>query len=354
MYSLRRYILWIVPALLCTACGGRVGSSVVPPPTSPPVPPPFIAGHGTLAVIDVADPKTKTVRLFRPDSDHEFATIITHGERYQPNSITFDHRGRLYVGVNDTNFPGKYTVTEFKVNGLERIREITDLPGWNGSSVVTDDQNYLYVNTKAFLGGDIKIYKPNADRKPYLEIKDTGNLITTLAAHDTLWVASEVVHGAFLDGYELRSRKSKFSHSIKGVESSKIAVNADGSWAAVFLRNLLSPEWAVNVFSAKTGFLRQIIKGKNLKAMAGDGASTIYVSESGPGRVFRCDFQHCPVYFATNSNNPAALAVNPRNRNLYIANRDAGNVQVYHPGQSHPFLTIAPGKFEPTGLAIEP
>ena len=35
--------------------------------------------------------------------------------------------------------------------------------------MTTDDQNYLYVNTPAFLGGDIKIYSPNADRKPFLE-----------------------------------------------------------------------------------------------------------------------------------------------------------------------------------------
>ncbi|HEX3456406.1 MAG TPA: hypothetical protein VHR97_00480, partial [Candidatus Baltobacteraceae bacterium] len=156
MYSLRRYLLWIVPALLCAGCSGSIGSSVAPPPPPPSPGPPFIAGHGTLAVIDVADPKSRKVRLFRPDSDQEFATIVSPGERYQPNSITFDHRGHLYVGVNDTNFPGKYTVSEFKVSNLERIREITDLPGWNRSSVVTDDQNYLYVNTKAFLGGDIK------------------------------------------------------------------------------------------------------------------------------------------------------------------------------------------------------
>ena len=49
-----------------------------------------------------------------------------------------------------------------------------------------------------------------------------------------------------------------------------------------------------------------------------------------------------------------ALAVNLRNRNLYVANRDAGNVQIYRVGETIPFLTIAPSKFEPTALAVEP
>ena len=30
MYRLRRYILWIVPALLCAACSGSVGTNPAP------------------------------------------------------------------------------------------------------------------------------------------------------------------------------------------------------------------------------------------------------------------------------------------------------------------------------------
>ena len=356
MYSLRRYILWIVPALLCAACSGNVGTNPAPPPPAPSPGPPFIAGHGTLAVIDVANPKARQVRLFHPGSTREFATIVFPGERYHPNSLTFDRRGHLYIGSNDTQGFGEYIVSEFKVSNLERVREIRDLPRWNHSSVATDDQNYLYVNTPAFLGGDIKIYSPNVDRKPFLEIKDLGTPMTTLPAPNRLWVASQTIHGSFLDGYEVRSRKREFSHSLGGVNASKITVNADGdgSLAAVFSQRPLSPDFMVAVYSQKTGFLKKIAEGRNLKAMAGDNANTIYVSESSPGKVLLCDWQHCRDYLATNSNEPVALAVNLRNRNLYVANRDAGNVQIYRVGETIPFLTIAPSKFEPTALAVEP
>ena len=355
MYRLRRYILWIVPALLCAACSGSVGTTPAPP--APPSPgPPFVAEHGTLAVIDVANPKRREVRLFRPDSDREFSTIVFPGERYHPNSLTFDRRGHLYIGSNDTQGFGEYIVSEFKVSNLERVREIRDLPRWNHSSVATDDQNYLYVNTPAFLGGDIKIYSPNVDRKPFLEIKDLGTPMTTLPAPNRLWAASQTIHGSFLDGYQVRSRKREFSHSLGGVNASKITVNGegDGSLAAVLSQRPLSPDFMVTVYSEKTGFLKKIAEGRNLKAMAGDNANTIYVSESGPGQVLICDWQHCQNHFATNSDNPVALAVNPRNRNLYVANRDAGNVAVYHPGAGQPFLTIKPTKFEPTAIAVEP
>ena len=356
MYSLRRCILWIVPALLCAACSGTVGTSPPQPPPLPSPGPPFIAEHGTLAVIDVANPKAREIRLFHPGTTREFATIVSPGERYHPNSLTFDRRGHLYIGINDTAGFGEYIVSEFRVSDLERIREIRDLPRWNHSSVATDDQNYLYVNTPAFLGGDIKIYSPNVDRKPFLEIKDLGLPMTTLPAPNLLWAASQTIHGSFLDGYAVRSRKSKFSHSLGGVNASKITTNAegDGSLAAVFSQVPLSPNFMVTVYSEKKGFLKKIAEGRNLKAMAGDNANTIYVSESSPGKVLLCDWQHCRDYLATGSNEPVALAVNLRNRNLYVANRDAGNVQVYHRGETHPFLTINPSKFVPTGLAVEP
>jgi hypothetical protein len=356
MYSLRQYILWIVPALLCAGCSGSVGTNPPPPQPLPSPGPPFIAEHGTLAVLDVANPKARQIRLFHPGSTREFATIVSPGERYHPNSLAFDRRGHLYIGTNDTEGLGEYTVSEFRVRDLERIREIGNLPRWSHSSVATDDQNYLYVNTPAFLGGDIKIYSPNVDRKPFLEIKDLGAPITTLPAPNLLWVASQTIHGSFLDGYEVRSRKGKFSHSLGGVNAGKIVVNADGdgSLAAVFSQRPLSPNFMVAVYSQKTGFLKKIAEGRNLKAMAGDNANTIYVSESSPGKVLRCDWQHCRDYLTTNSNEPVALAVNLRNRNLYVANRDAGNVQIYRVGETIPFLTIAPSKFEPTALAVEP
>ncbi len=356
MYSLRRYILWIVPALLCVACSGSVGTNPPPPQPLPSPGPPFVVGHGTLAVLDVANPKARQIRLFHPGSTREFATIVSPGERYHPNSLAFDRRGHLYIGTNDTEGLGEYIVSEFRISDLERIREIHDLPRWNHSSVATDDQNYLYVNTPALLGGDIKIYSPNVDRKPFLEIKDFALPMTMLPAPNLLWVASQAIHGSFLDGYAVRSRMSKFSHSLRGVNASKITVNSDGdgSLAAVFSQIALSPDFMVAVYSQKSGFLKKIAEGRNLKAMVGDNANTIYVSESSPGKVLQCDWQHCRDYLTTNSNDPVALAINPRNRNLYVANRDAGNVTVYRPGETLPLLTINPSHFVPTALAVEP
>ena len=119
MYSLRRCVLWIVPASLCAACSGTVGTNPPPPPPLPSPGPPFIAEHGTLAVIDVANPKAREIRLFHPGSTREFATIVSPGERYHPNSLTFDRRGHLYIGSNDTQGSGEYIVSEFRVSDLE-------------------------------------------------------------------------------------------------------------------------------------------------------------------------------------------------------------------------------------------
>ncbi len=355
MYS-RRCALWIVLFAFCAGCSGSTGSTPIPGPSASPEPP-GIAGHGTLAVIDVGNPNEKKIRLFRPNSDQQFAQLIVGGQLFRPNSLAFDHRGHLYIGIFDRHLFGKYIVVEFKVPQLEKVREIDDLPGWDHSSVAIDDRNDLYVNSPDALGGRIRIYKPNTDRKPYREIRNLAALTTMLPVKNTLWVAGHTFHGSWLEGYDLYpSPKVIFTHSLKGSDASRIAVNSavDGNLAAAFVAVPLSLNRAVNVFSRKDGFQKRILDRRNLKAMASDNANTIYISESIPGRIHVCDWQHCSHYFATNSNDPVALAVDPRNRNLYVGNADPGNVQIYHPGNTHPFLTIAPSHFKPIGLAIEP
>lgn len=81
-----------------------------------------------------------------------------------------------------------YEVLEVNAKTLNVVRGITGLPGWSNSSVATDDQNNLYVTTKSFVGGDIKIFRPNTDKKPYIEIKDPKLPVAMLVTANALWV----------------------------------------------------------------------------------------------------------------------------------------------------------------------
>jgi hypothetical protein len=83
--------------------------------------------------------------------------------------LAFDRRGHLYYGFNGGH--DEYFVRELNVQNGERLRAIDLRPSWSFSSVATDDHNILYVNTKSFVGGDVKLFKPG-ETKPYVEIKD--------------------------------------------------------------------------------------------------------------------------------------------------------------------------------------
>jgi sugar lactone lactonase YvrE len=339
----------MVAGLLLAGCSGNA-ATVVPQPSGSPAPP-VATGRGTLAVIG-ADSKAHRVWIFPPHSDTLTRELVFPGSRFQPNSLAFDRRGHLYVGVNDTAGSGEYEVVEVDVQSLDVVREIRGLPQWPKSSVAVDDQNELYVNTKAFIGGDVKIYRPNQDKKPYLEIRDHHSPLTMLIAASALWVGYE---GAFADAlarYRLRSKDRSWFQTIGRSQPVSLAANADGSLVAAFVRR--DAKRAVDVYDVKSGKLaRTLIANNGLLAMTSDESGHIFVSEGGSGVVHACNFRGCTLTFDT-SGRPVALAVSPLDGNLYVANTGKTNVQAFDSKTGALRMTIHLAGLTPSAIAIEP
>src|SRR5690348_10300422 len=150
----QRHFPWILAALLFAGCGG--GGGTVPQPSTLPRPP-AVLGRGSLAVVNIAQRNAKRVWAFPPHGENFTREFLVHGSQYELNSLAFDRRGHLYIGFNDTSSGGKYNVVEVNVQSGEVVREIR-VPQWSDSSVATDDQDNLYVNTKSFIGGNVEIF----------------------------------------------------------------------------------------------------------------------------------------------------------------------------------------------------
>lgn len=345
----RSFALSLVAALLLAGCTGNA-ATVVPPPSRSPGPP-VATGRGTLAVIG-GDSKARRVWIFPPHSDKLARELVFPGSRFQPNSLAFDRRGHLYIGVNDTAGSGEYEVVEVNVQNLDIVRNIRGLPQWPKSSVAIDDENNLYVNTKAFVGGDVKIYRPNKETKPYLEIKDHHSPLTMLIAANALWVGFE---GAFADAlarYRLRSKERTWFQTIGRSAPITLAANADGTLLAAFVRR--DSQRAADVYDVKSGKLaRTLIANNGLLAMTSDGSGHIFVSEGGSGVVHACNFRGCTLTFDT-SGRPVALAVSPLDGNLYVANTGKTNVQAFDPKTGALRMTIHLAGLTPSAIAIEP
>lgn len=100
------------------------------------------------------------ILIFPPQSDkvaREFSIPL------RPTSLAFARRDRLFYGANGGH--DEFFVRELNVASGERVRSIDLRPSWYASSVATDDNNVLYVNTKSFVGGDVKLFQPG-DRSP--------------------------------------------------------------------------------------------------------------------------------------------------------------------------------------------
>ncbi len=348
-------LLWrslssLVVSLLWVGCSGSV-STVPPPPLVSPAPP-VVAGRGALAVVNVADRNAKRVWIFPPHSDKFIREIIFHGSHFEPNSLAFDRRGHLYIGVNDTSSPGAYRVLEVNVRDFKVAREIDGLRQWNRGSVGTDDENNLYVATKAFIGGDIKIYRPNRETRPYIEIKDPLDPSRMLVGRSALWVGYTGAAGIFntLTRYRLRSTDQTWVQSIGSNLSSALAANSDDSLLAVVLS--LDRKNAVDVFDPKSRERARILEGYG--KIASDESGNLYVAER-PNKVHVCSFRSCTHSFETPYTwSPLAVAVSPLDGTLYVTTGGKPSVEVYDPRTGKLVMRIAQKGFEPTALAIEP
>ena len=246
---MKAYVCSIVAALLCAGCNA---AAVAPQPSGSPSPP-ITLGRGSLAVINRANPNARRVWVFPPDSDQFKQELLVNGSEYRPNSLAFDRRGHLYIGINNAASGGSYHIVDVEVQKLDIVREIR-VPQWENSSVAVDDRDNLYVNTKAFVGGDIKIYRDNKETSPYIEIKDHHSPLTMLVTHDALWVGYE---GAFSDAlarYRLRPRTGRGFRRSEPTSRLAVAANADGSLLAAFIRTKSTR--AVEVYEVPDGQAR--------------------------------------------------------------------------------------------------
>ena len=265
----------------------------------------------------------------------------------------FDRRRHLYIGYNDVSAGGQYQVLEVNLPNFAVVRTIR-VPQWSNSSVAIDDQNELYVNTKSFVGGDVKIFRDNSETKPYLEIKNAASPLTIYIGGNALWVGFKGPFEYGLARYRLRSTDQTWFKTLRDAEPLAIVSNADGSLLATLVRR--NSTRAVDVIDVKTGNrARTLVESKNLTALTTDGLGHVYVAERNPGgrgTIHACNFRGCTFSFETSSTTPRALAVSRLDETLYVANIGKPNVQVFNPATGSVVMTIYGP--DPKGLAIEP
>ena len=355
MFDPHRWRLsWIVLSLLCAGCSGSAGTVPMPQPSVSPAPP-IALGRGTLAVISHKG-SHEFVLIFPPNGDqptHQIPIHDEHGQHLKGNSLAFDRRGHLYIGMHDTSQGGKYYILEVDIHNWVVVRDIV-VSGWSFSSVATDNENYLYVNTKAAVGGDIDIFRDNRETKPYLEIKDHHNPVSTFVARDALWVGYSGLFSRVLARYRLRSTERTLFEPISTGRVDAMTVNPEGSLVAVLTKDASRP--TAHVFDVNSKRLRKLLEAAQLSAMTSDESGDLFIGEykDREWTIAVTDFGGNSFGRITSSAHPAqALAVSPLDGTLYVASRNASDVRVYN-SQNGKFLKDLPVGFNPSALAFEP
>jgi hypothetical protein len=327
----------MVAGLLFAGCGGGGGGGTVP---QPPPAPPAVLGTGTLAVIVNRD----RVFVYPPNGDKPARDFSLPGSI---NSLAFDRRRHLYIGFNH----GDYFVRDVDVQTGDRARLIDLQPSWDSSSVATDSNNVLYVNTKSTVGGDVKLFRPEDTAKPYLEIKDPLTPLTIQVARDALWVG---YYGVFTDAiakYDLRSTKQTGFNNVGAYTRATLAINPGGSLVAAAVRR--HGKSTVAVYEMSSGRWKQILES-SIQAMVSDDSGNLYIGLR-DGRILQCTFSDCPHSFETNLK-ILALALSPLDGMLYVASdqvKEQG-IYVYNPRTTSRVRSIPLLGENPNGIAIEP
>ena len=317
-------------------------------PTSSP-PPPIALGSGSVALLAVRRNNAGfRILIFPPQSDkaaRDFSVPI------RPNALAFSKRNRVFYGFNGGH--NEYFVRELNVESGKPVRSIDLRPSWDFSSVATDDHNVLYVNTKSFIGGDVKLFRPG-DLTPDKEIKDPLIPLKIAIAGNSLWVGFQ---GALSDGmarYDLGSTKQTWFRNTGNNLPVQFAVNSDGSLVAVRVRR--NNNGAVIVYDTRQHKSTQIHEG-DTRSIASDASGNLYIAQKS-GRILTCAFSGCPHSFETNLD-VEGMILNPADGMLYIpalsGNGKPPGVYVYNPRTSSQvrFLPVE-GNENPALIAIEP
>ncbi len=304
--------------------------------------------RGTVAVIERSSTVTR-VLVFPPHSDKFTREIPIHGSHLIANSLAFDRRGHLYVGINDASRNGRYHIVEFNLRDWKVVREINDIPQWSHSSIAIDDQSVLYVNTKAFVGGDVKLFR-RGDTKPWIEIKDHRSPVTMLLARESLWVGYEGALADALAGYRLRSTDRTWFQTVGANLPLKLAVNPEASLIAAKLRG--KSKNTIEAIDVQSGKRARLLDGTGVEAMVSDDSGHLYIAQL-QGIIHRCSFQSCSHSFDTGST-VLALALSPLDGMLYVAANGKPSIQVYDPQTGSRVMYIPIHGGFPSRLAIEP
>lgn len=343
-------LLWIAVGLLFVGCSG---SAVTIPSASSSTPgPPTVLGRGTVAVI-VHKPGSddKRVWVFPPNSD-QYREILIPGSRGDANSLAFDRRQHLYIGINNTA-ANHYEVLEIDLPAFKVHRDIQVKPSWPHSSVVVDDQNVLYINTKAFVGGDVKMFR-RGEREPSLEIKDPLSPLTTLIANSALWIGNEGFPSNALTRYPVYSKDRAWIATIGRSVPIALAVNPESSLVAALVRR--NSTRAVDVIDVGSGKrVRTLAEDSNLRAMTSDHSGNVYLAQAAvrADKLYACTFHGCTRTIEMKFK-PLAVAVNPLDGNLYVATIGKSAVEVYDPKTFNLVRTIWLQGFDPSVITIEP
>ena len=271
------------------------------------------------------------------------------------NSIQFDTRGNLYLGfIHDI-----YFVREYSVESGQSVRLIELEDGNASSSIAIDDQNVLYVNTKSFIGGDIKLFRPEDRDKPYIEIKDPLRPLKVYVAGNALYVG---YYGTFTDAlarYRLRSTDQTWLTSIPNFSPVALAVNPDGSLVATTVRS--NGKLTVRVYQTKSPFGSKDIHQGDTQAMVADDSGNLYIAQR-KSRILQCTFSGgCSHSFETNLE-IRDLAISPLDGMLYVLASHVidgkpgfqAGVYIYNPKNTSRVGYIPTTGYNPNRVVIEP
>lgn len=289
------------------------------------------------------------ILIFPPHSDKFIREIPIHGVELSVNSLAFDRRGHLYVGINDRARNGRYHVVEFNLRDWKVVRDIDVSSHWSHGSVAVDDHNILYVNTKAFIGGDIKLFN-RGDTKPFIEIKNHHSPVTMLLARDALWVGYEGPLADALAKYRLRSTDRTWFQTVGANLPLKLAVSPNALLVATKL--LHNSKATIEVVDVDSGKRAHLLNGSDVEAMASDNSGNLYIAQR-LGVIDRCNFQKCSSSFDTRSR-LLSIALSPLDGMLYVTSSGKPSIQVYDPRTGNQLMYIPTQNGHPNQLAIEP
>lgn len=358
IYLRRLSLLWLVANLLCVGCSSGIVGTLPQPSNSPA--PPSVLGRGTLAVISRDGPRQR-VLIFPPNSDRftkEIPIRDEHGQHLEGNSLAFDRRGHLYIGMHDTSPDGKYLILEVDIHNWKAVRTIV-LPGSSHSRVATDDQSYLYVNSTAFGTGVIDIFKNNLETKPHLQIKvNLHNPRTIFVGRDALWVGYTGLLSPVLARFRLRSTDRTLFEPIPG-RADAMTVNREESSVAVLTdQNNPNAKDFVDVFDVQSKRTRKLLRADRLSTLTSDESGQVFMGEQRDARgewsIAVTTFDHKFILRITSSDTRSnALAISPLDGTLYVAFKNKSNVDVYNPQNGKVLKHLRVG-FDPSVLAFEP